>query len=234
MSGSSILGSAMQKNWTPAAQLAMEGVNQAGKLAASMDKQQTVTTTKNGGGNSGLGGILGTGAGFLAAMIPGMQPYAAGLMVGGGAIGGAVDSAINGGDILGGAVGGGVTGGLAAWAGPGLFGKENLGELVTAGQKGLGIGAGEVAWKVAGDAAALTGAGAAGEVASNMIAVGQGTVPQSVAEAWAGQSLVPTAADAIGGAGITQLPGVSPVAGVNQFPSLWKMPIAPFLSNRNQ
>ena len=136
----------MKRQWTPSAQLAMESLKSAGQVAASMDKKRETKTTTP-ATSSGLGGLLGTGAGILAAAtIPGMQGYGAAFAVGGGALGGAVEGAMTG-DLGGGLTQGLMTGGTAAVMGPKLMDKGSWGELLggakTATEQAI-VNAGEV------------------------------------------------------------------------------------------
>ena len=126
-----MIDEAMKRQWTPSAQLAMESLKSAGQVAASMDKKRETKTTTP-ATSSGLGGLLGTGAGILsAATIPGMQGYGAAFAVGGGALGGAVEGAMTG-DLGGGLTQGLMTGGTAAVMGPKLMDKGSWGELLGA------------------------------------------------------------------------------------------------------
>lgn len=132
-------GLAMQRQWTPSAQLAIQSLEDAGKMAASMDKKSKTTYERDSSGSlSGLGGIVGTiGGGILGSFVPGIGT-AVGMM-GGGALGGMAEGAMVG--NIGGGLGQGLGMGITGASIPGLFGAEGWGELLGNAAGGAGASA---------------------------------------------------------------------------------------------
>lgn len=124
----STFGLAIQRQWTPSAQLALESLKGAGQMAASMDKKSEVKYERDGSsGPSGIGGLVGTvGGGIIGSFIPGIGTAAG--MIGGGTVGGAIDGGLNG--NIGAGVGQGLGMGMAGASVPGMFGAEGWGELL--------------------------------------------------------------------------------------------------------